>query len=173
MSASAYTARAIATRCFCPPDRLMPFSPISVWSPAGRILRSSSRAQASRIASYLASSKGEPKRMLSLTVAFWIQATCAVYAMVPRVASVPDLGSTSPIIADSNPDFPEPVAPTTHVRDPSVTSRLSPLSITWPLSHSRCALRMSTRKFPTLSARSSAGIRFLEASSGSSCWSGE
>ena len=30
-----YTARASATRAFCPPDKLMPRSPISVRSPAG------------------------------------------------------------------------------------------------------------------------------------------
>mmetsp|Transcript_8718 Transcript_8718/g.16919 ORF Transcript_8718/g.16919 Transcript_8718/m.16919 type:complete len:94 (+) Transcript_8718:331-612(+) len=39
-SQSAYTARAMLTRCFCPPERLMPLSPISVWSPATRFLRS-------------------------------------------------------------------------------------------------------------------------------------
>mmetsp|Transcript_58832 Transcript_58832/g.187800 ORF Transcript_58832/g.187800 Transcript_58832/m.187800 type:complete len:141 (+) Transcript_58832:2071-2493(+) len=40
MSASAYTARAMDTRCFCPPERVTPRSPISVWSPKGSRSRS-------------------------------------------------------------------------------------------------------------------------------------
>mmetsp|Transcript_15391 Transcript_15391/g.31232 ORF Transcript_15391/g.31232 Transcript_15391/m.31232 type:complete len:234 (-) Transcript_15391:2025-2726(-) len=45
-SASLYTARASATLCFCPPLRLMPFSPISVKSPPGSWRMSASRAHA-------------------------------------------------------------------------------------------------------------------------------
>lgn len=37
MSESAYNARAIEIRCFCPPDKFTPFSPISVSSPPDNI----------------------------------------------------------------------------------------------------------------------------------------
>mmetsp|Transcript_34519 Transcript_34519/g.100156 ORF Transcript_34519/g.100156 Transcript_34519/m.100156 type:complete len:85 (+) Transcript_34519:527-781(+) len=40
ISAFAYTARARDTRCFWPPDRVTPFSPISVASPFGKASRS-------------------------------------------------------------------------------------------------------------------------------------
>mmetsp|Transcript_64218 Transcript_64218/g.129084 ORF Transcript_64218/g.129084 Transcript_64218/m.129084 type:complete len:99 (-) Transcript_64218:89-385(-) len=69
-SASAYTARAMATRCFCPPDRLMPFSPISVWSPSGSCCKSDVSAHASITEAYLSWLNGFPKRTLSLSVAF-------------------------------------------------------------------------------------------------------
>ena len=46
MSAPEYAARARETRAFCPPLRLMPFSPISVSSPFGSISRSGSRQHA-------------------------------------------------------------------------------------------------------------------------------
>mmetsp|Transcript_18265 Transcript_18265/g.18339 ORF Transcript_18265/g.18339 Transcript_18265/m.18339 type:complete len:84 (+) Transcript_18265:2460-2711(+) len=44
ISAFRYTALARATRAFCPPDRLIPLSPISVSTPPGSTLISSSRA---------------------------------------------------------------------------------------------------------------------------------
>mmetsp|Transcript_64903 Transcript_64903/g.107715 ORF Transcript_64903/g.107715 Transcript_64903/m.107715 type:complete len:110 (+) Transcript_64903:1920-2249(+) len=47
-SAQAYRARAMETRCFCPPLKLMPFSPISVRSRSGRIARSCSSPEAAR-----------------------------------------------------------------------------------------------------------------------------
>lgn len=50
------------------------FSPISVRSPPGSSCRSGRRAQASMTCWYRASSKGDPKRMLSFSVAFWIHA---------------------------------------------------------------------------------------------------
>ncbi len=40
-SASAYTARASATRAFCPPDKLTPCCPISVRSPSAHCRKSS------------------------------------------------------------------------------------------------------------------------------------
>mmetsp|Transcript_2783 Transcript_2783/g.8980 ORF Transcript_2783/g.8980 Transcript_2783/m.8980 type:complete len:96 (+) Transcript_2783:61-348(+) len=40
MSALAYTSRAKATRAFCPPDRLMPRSPMMVRSPSDNSVRS-------------------------------------------------------------------------------------------------------------------------------------
>mmetsp|Transcript_12347 Transcript_12347/g.22061 ORF Transcript_12347/g.22061 Transcript_12347/m.22061 type:complete len:97 (+) Transcript_12347:2305-2595(+) len=77
-SARWYTARARATRCFCPPLRLIPRSPISVWSPEGSWSRSGSRAQASSTARYQSGSCGAPKSTLSRSVAFWIHATWEV-----------------------------------------------------------------------------------------------
>mmetsp|Transcript_61307 Transcript_61307/g.179801 ORF Transcript_61307/g.179801 Transcript_61307/m.179801 type:complete len:80 (-) Transcript_61307:1717-1956(-) len=78
MSGSAYTARARATRCFWPPERLMPRSPIMVWSPCGSTCMSARRAQASSTASYRFSSQvWVPPVMLSRSEAFRTQATCA------------------------------------------------------------------------------------------------
>mmetsp|Transcript_19610 Transcript_19610/g.28309 ORF Transcript_19610/g.28309 Transcript_19610/m.28309 type:complete len:97 (-) Transcript_19610:2274-2564(-) len=77
-SARWYTARARATRCFWPPERLIPLSPISVMSPAGRMWRSGRRAQASSTTLYHSWSYGLPNRMLSRRVALRIQATWAV-----------------------------------------------------------------------------------------------
>mmetsp|Transcript_35727 Transcript_35727/g.81978 ORF Transcript_35727/g.81978 Transcript_35727/m.81978 type:complete len:87 (-) Transcript_35727:1638-1898(-) len=53
-SAPEYTARAKDTRCFWPPERFTPFSPISVSSPLGRVCKSGSSAHALITASYLA-----------------------------------------------------------------------------------------------------------------------
>ena len=39
-SAAAYTARAMATRCFCPPESVTPRSPMMVASPPGRMSKS-------------------------------------------------------------------------------------------------------------------------------------
>lgn len=55
------------------PLRLIPFSPISVNSPFGRIVKSCSNAQAWRTARNFSSSYFRPKRMFSRTVAFLIQ----------------------------------------------------------------------------------------------------
>mmetsp|Transcript_29995 Transcript_29995/g.80216 ORF Transcript_29995/g.80216 Transcript_29995/m.80216 type:complete len:93 (-) Transcript_29995:203-481(-) len=88
MSASAYAARARATRCCCPPESVIPFSPISVASPrkpAGlpraSCLKSSESAQAATTRSYLLVSSwvgGEasscPKRMLARMEEFWAHA---------------------------------------------------------------------------------------------------
>lgn len=59
------------------------FSPISVWSPAGSMVKSGRRAQVSRTVLYRVLSIFIPKRMLSSTVAFRIQACCGTYATVP------------------------------------------------------------------------------------------
>ena len=59
------------------------FSPISVLSPPGRILRSGSIAHASSISWYLVSSQGWLNRMLFLSVLFWIQACWGTYAKPP------------------------------------------------------------------------------------------
>ena len=53
ISRAAYTNLATLTRCFCPPLRLMPFSPISVLSPPGRMSMSCLRAHASNTFLYL------------------------------------------------------------------------------------------------------------------------
>lgn len=44
--ADEYSARAMAMRCLCPPDKLNPFGPISVESPSGKSRRSSVNAHA-------------------------------------------------------------------------------------------------------------------------------
>mmetsp|Transcript_56658 Transcript_56658/g.113488 ORF Transcript_56658/g.113488 Transcript_56658/m.113488 type:complete len:83 (-) Transcript_56658:51-299(-) len=49
-SAPLYNARAMDKRCFCPPDKLSPLDPTSVWSPAGSADRSSISAEALRAA---------------------------------------------------------------------------------------------------------------------------
>lgn len=62
---------------------LLTFSPISVSSPPASSFRSGTRAQASITCQNRSSSKGEPKRTLSLSVAFWIQACCGTKAREP------------------------------------------------------------------------------------------
>ncbi len=59
------------------------FSPISIWSPPGRILRSGFRAHASNILSYCECLNFFPNRIFSLRVAFWIQASWGTYASDP------------------------------------------------------------------------------------------
>mmetsp|Transcript_10713 Transcript_10713/g.25409 ORF Transcript_10713/g.25409 Transcript_10713/m.25409 type:complete len:133 (-) Transcript_10713:3597-3995(-) len=63
------TARAIAMRCFWPPERFVPRSPTSVSNPSGR-LRMNSAALASVAASSTSSlvALGRPSLMFSLTV---------------------------------------------------------------------------------------------------------
>lgn len=46
--ADEYKALATTTRCLCPPDKLMPLSPIRLKSPAGMSSMSGLRAQASK-----------------------------------------------------------------------------------------------------------------------------
>mmetsp|Transcript_21246 Transcript_21246/g.28271 ORF Transcript_21246/g.28271 Transcript_21246/m.28271 type:complete len:82 (-) Transcript_21246:194-439(-) len=67
-SGLAYTARAIDTRCFCPPLIVTPLSPISVRSPAGHICKSGTKQHASRTFSYRPLSKLNPNKMFSRTV---------------------------------------------------------------------------------------------------------
>mmetsp|Transcript_41831 Transcript_41831/g.119642 ORF Transcript_41831/g.119642 Transcript_41831/m.119642 type:complete len:105 (+) Transcript_41831:121-435(+) len=68
MSALLYAARAMATRCFCPPEIVIPRSPISVKSPAVNCLMSSSNEHAFKTCAYQFSSISEPNKMFSLTV---------------------------------------------------------------------------------------------------------
>lgn len=53
MSLFEYTALANDTLAFYPPDKLIPFSPISVKSPAGKISRSLSNSQSNITYLYL------------------------------------------------------------------------------------------------------------------------
>mmetsp|Transcript_38462 Transcript_38462/g.115338 ORF Transcript_38462/g.115338 Transcript_38462/m.115338 type:complete len:97 (-) Transcript_38462:2456-2746(-) len=72
-SASLYTTRAMATRAFCPPLSVIPFSPISVISPSGNSRRSCSNAHVRIALRYLLSSNGSlvrPKTTLDLRVSF-------------------------------------------------------------------------------------------------------
>lgn len=66
-------------KCFS----LCTFSPISVISPPGSTSRSGVKAQASRTQRYFGSLQSFPNRMLSRSVAFWIQACCGTYATEP------------------------------------------------------------------------------------------
>ena len=59
------------------------FSPISTMSLPGRMSRSGPKAQASRVLPYLILFTSFPKRMLSFSVAFWIQACWGTYATLP------------------------------------------------------------------------------------------
>lgn len=56
----------ILTRCFCPPLKLIPFSPISVWSPSGSASRSGRRQAFSIARQYLSLSNLWPKMILFL-----------------------------------------------------------------------------------------------------------
>mmetsp|Transcript_24910 Transcript_24910/g.44299 ORF Transcript_24910/g.44299 Transcript_24910/m.44299 type:complete len:103 (+) Transcript_24910:66-374(+) len=65
-----YAARAIAKRCFWPPDIVMPRSPTWVMSPARKASKSCCRAHALTHLLYHASSISPPKMMFSFTVSF-------------------------------------------------------------------------------------------------------
>src|SRR5690606_18403793 len=58
-------ALAMLILAFCPPEIVIPRSPISVWSPLGRMLKSRGRAQAVMTVLYHSWSKGLAKTMLS------------------------------------------------------------------------------------------------------------
>ena len=68
------TARARLTLAFYPPDRLIPFSPISVISPAGRISKSLINQHAFSVSKYLLLLYCKPNKILSFIVLFWIHA---------------------------------------------------------------------------------------------------
>lgn len=59
------------------------FSPISVWSLPGNMSRSGTRAHASITFWYFFCIKGFPNRMLFISVAFCIHASCGTYAVDP------------------------------------------------------------------------------------------
>ena len=126
-SASAYTARAIAVRCFCPPLNVMPFSPISVKSPKGSRATSDPRHALSRASSYLILSKLLPNKTFSFNERDCTHATCATYEVVPFICgepfsaalpSGPSHPCISPSKADISADLPLPTGPTTTVSWP-------------------------------------------------------
>mmetsp|Transcript_66312 Transcript_66312/g.158217 ORF Transcript_66312/g.158217 Transcript_66312/m.158217 type:complete len:216 (-) Transcript_66312:882-1529(-) len=154
MSGFAYTARARATRCFCPPERLMPRSPMAVWSPSGNTSRSERRAQASRTASYRSSwSIAAELVILSRNVALRIQAFCAQYPTVPVRHTLPSSGAmgSSPNMAYNNPDFPAPVFPRITISSP-VFTEMSTSSSRTVLSGQANLEDFSSRAVPALAA---------------------
>mmetsp|Transcript_43922 Transcript_43922/g.110223 ORF Transcript_43922/g.110223 Transcript_43922/m.110223 type:complete len:331 (+) Transcript_43922:1971-2963(+) len=120
-SACAYTALASATRCFWPPDRLMPFSPISVSSPAASALRSCVSPHADRVAWYSSGSSGRPARTLSRRILFWIHGSWLVYATVPCTDTSPLVLMDSPRMDCSSVLLPLPTSPTTTTSSPAFT----------------------------------------------------
>lgn len=62
---------------------LIPFSPISVMSPAGRISKSLIISQAIIVLTYFALSRGLPNKILSRIVLFWIHDCYSTYANLP------------------------------------------------------------------------------------------
>ena len=115
-------ARAMFNLCFCPPDTVIPRSPISVKSPLGNMSRSGRRAQASTTSLYHLRSYSLPNVMLSLTVAFWIQAYCGQKARLPAKVTLPPVLRISPANAPSRELLPEPTPPMI------ATSSLRPIS---------------------------------------------
>eukprot|EP00760_Papus_ankaliazontas_P013948 PhM_4_TR15927/c0_g1_i1/m.43480 len=114
-----YTARAKATRCFWPPERLIPRSPISVWSEAVSWCKSAISCESLMTSMYFFSSKGMPIKMLSRSVAFMIQASCATRAVRPLMTtSLPSLTMASPDMSEISVDLPLPVGPMTMVSFP-------------------------------------------------------
>ena len=71
----------------------LPFSPISVWSPADKIARSGRSEQAWITFRYFFSENFSPNKILSFTVRFCIQASCGTYATEPCNESISDLSS--------------------------------------------------------------------------------
>ena len=131
-SASAYTARAMAHLCFWPPLKVIPFSPICVWSASGRSLRSVNIHAASKASWYFLSECSLPNKIFSFTEADWTHADWEQYATVPSMEmtssescfSSPLLsGTISPRSAETMAVFPEPTAPTTHTSSPRLISK--------------------------------------------------
>mmetsp|Transcript_10700 Transcript_10700/g.41819 ORF Transcript_10700/g.41819 Transcript_10700/m.41819 type:complete len:251 (+) Transcript_10700:3012-3764(+) len=116
------------TRCFCPPERVTPRSPIMVMSRAGRISRSASSWETRRHFRYFSSSYGWPKRMLSLTVELRIQACWATYATRPLTFMSPVVCGTKLLSAESSVDLPQPTLPMTMVSEPGARSRSTPVN---------------------------------------------
>eukprot|EP00755_Sulcionema_specki_P013132 Sspe_Gene.8696::Locus_2941_Transcript_1_1_Confidence_1.000_Length_4731::g.8696::m.8696 len=114
-SASVNTALASATRAFWPPLRLIPFSPISVRSPWGRLLRSSTSSVACTTLSYFPSGSFLRQRTFCFTVALNTQGLCGQYAIRPPSCS---FGSFPPphCVCSSHPAYP-----------PAATTSRSPL----------------------------------------------
>mmetsp|Transcript_61355 Transcript_61355/g.146112 ORF Transcript_61355/g.146112 Transcript_61355/m.146112 type:complete len:102 (-) Transcript_61355:337-642(-) len=74
--ARAYAHLARLTRCFWPPERFSPRSPIQVWSPFGSIARSSSIAHAATTSANHSGSKGRPRSTFSRSVPGKIHGAC-------------------------------------------------------------------------------------------------
>ena len=125
-SAAAYTALAIATLCFCPPESVTPRSPMMVPSPPGRISKSVLSCEALTHRSYFVASNGLPNKMFSRIVLFRIQACCATYATLPDTEKSPSTFGTKRFRADRNVDLPHPTLPITMVRDPGFKSKSIP-----------------------------------------------
>ena len=79
------SARAMATRCFCPPDSVTPRSPTAVSNPAGKASAVSSR-QATRDAARTdaSSSDASPIAMFSRIVRENRNGSCSTMAMLRR-----------------------------------------------------------------------------------------
>ena len=73
ISGSLYIVLAKEIRTFWPPDKLIPFSPISVRSFPSKVSKSSLNWHKFRTLLYLTSSKGKENNMLFLIVSFCIQ----------------------------------------------------------------------------------------------------
>lgn len=80
--ADEYSARAMAIRCFCPPERFIPFASISVKSPSGRQRRSSFSAHDVNTLSYRRGRYGSPNKIFSRIDVFMSQGICCTYAIV-------------------------------------------------------------------------------------------
>src|SRR6185369_13378929 len=89
----------------------MPFSPISVKSPAGKISISGSRQQSFITFLYFSSLNGEPNVILFLNVSFCIHAVCGQYPILPSNSISPLTFFISPINADNKEDLPDPTDP--------------------------------------------------------------
>jgi hypothetical protein len=85
ISQSWYTALASWIRCFWPPLRLIPHSPISVWSTNSIISKSFSRQQACMTSEYLSGCIDFPNKMFSWMVPFRIQAVWATNVVLPHM----------------------------------------------------------------------------------------
>lgn len=83
ISASWYNARASWTRCFCPPLRFTPLSPMIVWSPNENISISFTSEHLVITYWYFSSSIKFPNSILSRIVPVWIHAVCETYATFP------------------------------------------------------------------------------------------
>ena len=83
-------ALASANRAFCPPDKVMPFSPIIVWSPSDSISKSLSKHDSYTALSYWEPLKGLPKVMLFFTVYENIIGYCSTKDTLPYTWRVPE-----------------------------------------------------------------------------------
>mmetsp|Transcript_34949 Transcript_34949/g.96609 ORF Transcript_34949/g.96609 Transcript_34949/m.96609 type:complete len:276 (-) Transcript_34949:1383-2210(-) len=120
-----YNARAMATRCCCPPDNVTPRSPISVSSPSGMFARSFSKHAPQVAAERRVTSLLRPKRMLSAMVPAMIRGFCGTYAIrrLGATAVLPEIEIMSPRTAMSKELLPAPTRPRTPRLRPSSKRR--------------------------------------------------